>query len=291
LKDESVINRINGLLQYFTKAYINSDDIESAPVVWHYTNMAALFGIIENSSIWLSDHRRLNDKNEIVYAKELIEKAYYRNMGLGGVLLRPSDEHMRKMHESESFDKPVYICSFSVHKNLLSQWKGYANNLGGIAIGFDTRNLVSLAARQNIMMARIKYGDAEALPLIDEFTRLYWRTRRSIPEGDSEGLNACDFAYNTISLQFEAAIKNAEWSEEGEFRLISRAEINPEEFRIQNGVIHTFTRVKINCQQCIKEIVLLDSDPVSNSVVRKFLKTKNLDSVKTDVSSLAMRFQ
>jgi hypothetical protein len=33
--------------------------------LWHYTTIEALFGIVENNEIWLSDFRQLNDKKEI----------------------------------------------------------------------------------------------------------------------------------------------------------------------------------------------------------------------------------
>jgi hypothetical protein len=105
-------------------------------LIYHYTDINGLYGIIGEGEFWLTDHRFLNDHTEGHYAKTILE-------GFQGEILNECEtEHHQKIltflyQEHRAFeDNRVYVGSFS-EKNILSQWRGYCPKDGGYCIGFD----------------------------------------------------------------------------------------------------------------------------------------------------------
>lgn len=113
------------------------------PIIYHYTDDRGLRGILESGAIHLHDIFGLNDPSELSYgfsisAGILIDKARtypgeirkfaerYANFGL-----------QRGIEASAHF----FSCSFSGCGDDLGQWRAYADNGHGFAIGFETKIL------------------------------------------------------------------------------------------------------------------------------------------------------
>lgn len=142
---------------------------EEFPLVWHYTNEAGLYGILENKCIWATHYRYLNDTKEFQVARNVLLDFVWRNIRSDFVLLLPevfngNTEHplvdyigrseLSTLLDSQYwalFDESVlgaefYVTSFcskqsdlyAADNGLLSQWRGYGVN-GGYAIEFETR--------------------------------------------------------------------------------------------------------------------------------------------------------
>jgi hypothetical protein len=47
-----------------------SDRISRGEIIYHYTNLQALCGIVTEGKIWASDVRLMNDRTEVTYALE-----------------------------------------------------------------------------------------------------------------------------------------------------------------------------------------------------------------------------
>ena len=104
--------------------------------LWHYTNADGLLGILETKTVWATDASYLNDRKEILYAKDLIE----------GILTTLCDhpsfnpEFKITPDEKEILDveyrdllnqipvvSDVFVASFSTKFDDLSQWREYGN--------------------------------------------------------------------------------------------------------------------------------------------------------------------
>ena len=92
---------------------------------YHYTNEAGLKGILTNRRLWLMDSAGLTDRSE---GKLILQQAKNKLKSIDIDLLRKFEHEMAPQLEH------FYSCSFSSYGNLLSQWRGYGDN---IAIGFD----------------------------------------------------------------------------------------------------------------------------------------------------------
>ncbi len=115
--------------------------------LWHYTSCAGLQGIIASKSIWATEYRFLNDRQEFLHAKELAYQLAEEEPEYVGQKF-PAREHVRKaidiafgtgyLHEDRL---RVMVASFSEEGDQLSQWKGYANDSRGVSIGLDLRGI------------------------------------------------------------------------------------------------------------------------------------------------------
>ena len=116
--------------------------------IYHYTNDVGLKGILESGKLWLTEISSLNDPSELnhgfgVAIKELKkmvanEPAESQNFAhdLELVAIRNT------IHRSADF----FICSFSLCGDDLGQWRAYADNGRGFALGFDAAALETATA-------------------------------------------------------------------------------------------------------------------------------------------------
>lgn len=105
------------------------------PVVYHYGRASTANLVLKNRCIWATDGRFLNDTTELRHASELI---------CDFVAAHPShlspwfDGSIIDALRQDREDPPAtFIASFSSDGDLLSQWRGYAEDGAGVALGFD----------------------------------------------------------------------------------------------------------------------------------------------------------
>jgi len=118
-------------------------------ILYHYTTATTLKLIVQNQSIRATCLAYLNDRKEVVHGRDELVK------WCDEVLEDENRPHaIRGLQDMKSVAKNYDIrnlfgVSFSTNGDLLSQWRGYANQGSGFAIGFDTRkfdsNLLKLA--------------------------------------------------------------------------------------------------------------------------------------------------
>ncbi len=115
--------------------------------LWHYTSFEGMLGILTSRTIWATEYRFLNDREEFLHAKNLAlelveEEPEVTDAGFS------AREVLRKavavafntgvLHEERL---RVMVASFSENGDQLSQWRGYARNSTGVSIGLDLRLL------------------------------------------------------------------------------------------------------------------------------------------------------
>ena len=111
-------------------------------VLYHYTGTAGLVGILESSTLRLSHVSYLNDRSEMVYAKELIADVVRQRRESA------TDERVERfLHDVESLIAgmfqgiDLYVSCFCEDGDLLSQWRGYSRGAGMYAISFSSGSL------------------------------------------------------------------------------------------------------------------------------------------------------
>jgi hypothetical protein len=124
--------------------YIARIETRPAPrMIYHYTNDAGLKGIIENGSLWFSDIFDQNDPPELRHGLSMaIDILKARETPA-----RPEIKIFASQFERFNLDDGIkqaahfFICSFSADSDDLGQWRAYADNGRGYALGFDTAEL------------------------------------------------------------------------------------------------------------------------------------------------------
>ena len=119
-------------------------------VLYHYAGNQKGFGILESHSIRLSDIRKSNDYNELllfypdifyeilqVYREKPYDFKYESLVGEKAITCI-IDETMDMISDSvDDGDFSNFVLCFSEEPDMLSQWRGYANDGKGISIGFS----------------------------------------------------------------------------------------------------------------------------------------------------------
>lgn len=112
---------------------------ELPPIIYHYTNDSGLRGILETGTFWLTDIFNLNDPSELRHGFSHAINAL-NNMAATGP---PESKFFAE--QFEAFDKEIqnsahfFVCSFSSCGDDLGQWRAYADNGCGYALGFDAK--------------------------------------------------------------------------------------------------------------------------------------------------------
>lgn len=131
--------------------------VNAQMVVYHYTNMRGACGIIESGRMRATHIAYMNDSLEYILASQATRSEVERVLKEGkfaGVeeLASAMIANLEAANEIER-QPPIFIASFSEALDDLSQWRGYGDGEGGIALGFAAKGLlqVSTATPRNTL--------------------------------------------------------------------------------------------------------------------------------------------
>jgi hypothetical protein len=109
--------------------------------LYHYTNGIGLRKILESGRIWFTDYRHMNDPSELTHGIDMArDQARLLGNGADG-RVRMFLEYFLDLfrHDNLAGKLEFYIASFSRARDDLGQWRAYADNGRGFAIGFAQR--------------------------------------------------------------------------------------------------------------------------------------------------------
>jgi len=106
--------------------------------------MVALLNIISTRKLWATNVKFLNDSHETQYGhkivKQIITKLLENEKSEEIIKVLKLTQHLLTIDDGIT---NTYIVCFSEKGDLLSQWKGYANQEEGVSIGFDPSILLN----------------------------------------------------------------------------------------------------------------------------------------------------
>lgn len=132
------------------------NDVE---IGYYYCSINTFLNIIKNREIYLSDPLKMNDSSEIKwYLNKLNEEQENRTNSIFDEMKKRSGLEFSFKELSDTLDlygqNSIYISCFSEEPDLLSQWRAYADDGRGVAIGFILENLVEY---DNFLLEKIIY--------------------------------------------------------------------------------------------------------------------------------------
>lgn len=199
-------------------------------MLYHYCSLDTFLKIITSGKIWLSDVRKSNDKQELRHLKS--ECAIQLLTAQNEYLERYSEEEgftydFKAMEKINALAKKItttdlfitWVFCLSEEYDLLSQWRGYADNGAGICIGFDYNylNQINKLAQNDkkrmFCLRPIEYGRESASEFFASQLDI-----NNIPMDFDAFKNTCHTAlFSTFS---EAPFyKNDSFAEEKEWRI------------------------------------------------------------------------
>lgn len=137
--------------------------------LFHYTSTEAFRCIVEHKTLWATDVFYMNDREEILHAIELCQRAC--NIIVQGKNGRER-EFLEALSRALDFHRAdqqhIFSVCFSEGRDQLSQWRAYARH-GGYGIAFNASALLSIADIHQYRLVKCIYQDDEKMKIIEEF--------------------------------------------------------------------------------------------------------------------------
>lgn len=207
-------------------------------LIYHYTNLNALYEIIKTKSLLLPTLHGMNDPLEggykpdnfisdldfDMYPQKVNEntKQFFK---LLSILLKNNKKQFIKNCKNKT---AAYSLSFSTKEDNISHWERYGNNMKGVCIAFDLDELELLnpPLGYEIYLRKIIYKDEDRRKYIrSSIVNLYNEINKSIGTNKQENFieiikKNCVPNLAGIYLSVHFFIKNEYWNEEDEIRLL-----------------------------------------------------------------------
>lgn len=118
--------------------------------LYHYCSNASLLAILESRKIRLSDLTLSNDSLEGQWVREVLKR-----MKADGAAAHPWIGQAEELVDSVQL-RALGFC-LSENGDLLSQWRGYADQGAGCCVGFRTKELRTICDDFNRRMSKVEY--------------------------------------------------------------------------------------------------------------------------------------
>jgi len=196
--------------------------------LFHYTDTAGLIGILSGKGeLWATDVRCMNDTDELALGTSLLHRAIQNQA------THPAQALLARLLQHPAYVSGiVFTISFTSERDQLSQWRAYANDAAGFAIGFRSAELTKLTLDGKEIakyLVRVEYKPAaqelQAQRLIQRMLEtLCPLVGRTLDDQDEQLLAT---ALGLVLVTFAAASKNCGFVEEAEHRLVLRSNQDP----------------------------------------------------------------
>jgi hypothetical protein len=187
-------------------------------IIYHYCSVESFYKIINSKELWLFNALDMNDKLETTWIYSIMEKNFNRgNMNNFWERL----QHLVENRHTENWFTPYLMC-FSKDGDSLSQWRAYASDGAGVAIGInedaiDIENKLPLPVSDN----RRSLGIYDCLYDVQEQIEIIDKLFSGFSEVPLVNVHSNKFLKQTISFaQYSLVFKNPKFREEQETRII-----------------------------------------------------------------------
>ncbi|MCB5409443.1 DUF2971 domain-containing protein [Pseudogemmobacter faecipullorum] len=260
---------------------------EDRPVdqLFHYCSPSTFWSIIKYRQLWLTSLTQSNDTAEGKWILQRWLDAFDSNNECKRVQRNGAFHSVdMTLHEVVALG-----ACFSEAGDQLSQWRGYAADGAGFAIGFDHSELeavVTKHAQPSVSLSKIIYGWDDHERRSDLFKSLHGAfspdfTRYS--QSGGYGSMSIDNSAEARDAKLSAAgklfsFKNPAFSEEKEWRLLIvgyLSQLEKVDYRESSGVISPFLKMDFSTDS-IRTVRLGPTNRTPERVVEAFLEHSNI---------------
>lgn len=194
-----------------TLAGFGAFEPKTNPIIYHYCSTESFLAITQNKCLRLSDINTMNDFSESHWGYDRFVEAV--NTDLEKYDREYFDDLDEVISGMQLHLLPALSC-FSFDGDVLSQWRAYADDGAGIALGLDSDLIGNLA----VQCSKVVYDQPEQ---VEQFRHIMailypmWQAGKTTPEAKKEFL---DFA--TVEASKTWIMKNPAFIEEQEVRIV-----------------------------------------------------------------------
>jgi len=280
------------------RLYTPSDD----ELIYHYCPAQAFIDIMTSKTVWLSAFYALNDTMERSWGYSIFDKAIQE-------LKKDADpkfiDRTVRLVSEAYFYSLVMVGSFSLDGDVISQWRAYADDGRGFAIGFSPKLLQAPAKK-----LRVLYDEERQLQELLGNLKHVHEYEKSIGykyneefEGHLFGIAGDLIAYKHPSFREEQEIRLAHLAGvHPEGRIIPLGDIGPDgkrlsdplktRFRQRNGVLVPYVVMDYTNNgelAPVKEVVLGPCNEDPEWSIKLFLNTLGMKDATVRRSTIPYR--
>ena len=190
--------------------YAPTLDTEQHPVLYHYCSTSTFLSVIQRKCLWLSDVNTMNDFGEMHWSYDRFIEAANAVMDRVG---REFVELVDEVISTSQLRLLPSLCAFSTDGDVLSQWRAYADDGAGVAIGFNAKKMATLSIR----IAPVEYSQEKQVEHFCTWLLATHEVYGTLPEKEKKEFI---FKVGTFFSLDRAFYKNPAFSEEKEVRIL-----------------------------------------------------------------------
>ena len=142
---EELESRFSGARDAIFGPFLSSVRNRSSPsLIYHYTDDRGLYSILTGGKLWFSDIFDLNDPSELYHGVDVAVNAarrLARRKNATNIFQYFAKKLRSGLRESVESTACYFVCCFSEDGDDLGQWRAYAADGQGYALGFDRQEL------------------------------------------------------------------------------------------------------------------------------------------------------
>lgn len=263
----------------------------ASEIVYHYCALDSFMKIVEGNSLWLTPIDKMNDYAEGSWLTHIVSDLCKVKLASGIGSLDIFDTLIKNINACIRVKLPYMAC-FSSQRDLLSQWRGYADGGKGIAIGFERSVLEQsmLDFFQSELPSNPGYSSGLA--------KVFYSTTADLepwlsPELDKVTQHNYVDAARGLS-EFALLFKNPSFSEENEWRIVAVPKRNL--FASGWEIVHPALKVQLRFRPVAKGVSSYFEIPSTNSAIQDVVlgplnKSETDDVVAFLANKLGRRIQ
>lgn len=196
-------------------------------LLYHYTTLTGLLGIVQDSTLWASDIRYMNDSAELKHSADLIRLEVQDRIARGRGKANLLGQFVDWVDNRITNGHLLFGASFRSHGNLLSQWRGYSAHGKGVSLGFSADYILECAAIQQFQIGKCIYEPTRQRELVRQVLDVVeQQVDDNVNGGESMQQLATIYrmVFESIELdllRIAAILKHPSFQEEQEWRLVS----------------------------------------------------------------------
>lgn len=218
-------------------------------ILYHYCSAIAFQAIATNATIRFSDINMLNDGSESRWAYSIFEEAATRLITRKGVKESAPTIEEAFIDEIDKIISPAqliahpFIACFSETPDLLGQWRSYADDGRGFAVGF---NACSLKSQLPATFLRVLYEPEQQIKeMMHAIGAIYLRQHEGTEEEKGKFFEDC-----VLLGTYMTAFKHPAFAEEREVRAVHAISVEKQgnlmKFVDEGGIVNGTLEVEGN---------------------------------------------
>ncbi len=202
-------------------------------LLYHYTSLTGLMGIVESKSLYATDIRFFNDAAEIQHTANLLRYEIARRLDQYGSNTKLLNQLQQWVSDRLTNGHMLFVVSFTASGNLLSQWRGYCQKGKGVSIGFRPEDVKVHSEQQFFRIGRCRYDIKEqhklATNIVNAIETLAEERGENLNPSKRHPSNSFHDIFEEVEadlLSIAALLKHPGFKEENEWRAVSTVTTN-----------------------------------------------------------------